>query len=101
MAVLLQPILVGDRRRSARAWLIFCDGSLRGILSRGDDEEVVLAMACDRRIQSADLMRFGGLEEARAWVSRRLAGRRSARCPPRAWFGATSVETALWKQRDA
>ena len=72
MALLLRPVRLGDRRRSAPAWLILCEGSLRGILSQGEDDEIILAVACDRRIQTADPMRFSGLTEAHAWVSRRL-----------------------------
>jgi hypothetical protein len=93
LAVLLQPILVGARRRSARAWLIFCDESLRGILSRGADGEVVLTVACDRRIQSDELMRFADLAEAQAWISRRLT-RRAA-------HGSSGMAETTLYERDA
>lgn len=58
---------------AAPGWLVIADGALRGIVSQSDDGELVLAAACDRRIQTPDPMLFRSLDEAHAWIRRRLA----------------------------
>lgn len=78
MGVFLQQVLLGDRARRAPGWLVVHAGALRGILSRADDGEVVLTLACDRRIRTDDPLIFRDLREAHAWLARRLrpGGRR-------------------------
>lgn len=78
MHVHIQPVRLGDRARKAPGWLVVSDGAIRAILSEGEDGEIVLAMACDRRIQCEDLVVFGGLREAHAWLTKRLAASRAA-----------------------
>lgn len=71
--VLLQPIRLGDRGKRAPGWLIVFEGAVRGILCQGDGDEVVLTVACDRRICRADFLTFDSLGRAHAWLSRSLA----------------------------
>jgi hypothetical protein len=75
--VALSPIRIGDRRRTARGWLVVSSGAVRGILSAGRDGEVIHAFACDRRITpEGGLMVFRDLDETLAWLERRLPAER-------------------------
>lgn len=66
-------VLLGDRRRTGRGWLILSEGAIRGILTGASDGSVIFGMACDRRIQpTEDLMIFRDLLEAKAWLDRRI-----------------------------
>jgi hypothetical protein len=64
--VFFQPLRIGDRRRRAPAWLVVYKGAVRGMLSQGDDAEIVLAIGFDRRIQTSHPMQFRDLAEAHA-----------------------------------
>lgn len=75
MEVFLQPIRLGDRARHAPGWLIVYEGAVRGILSQGEHDEVILTVACDRRIQMPDFLAFPSLAQARPWLAQRLTGR--------------------------
>jgi hypothetical protein len=72
--VVLNPIRIGDRRRTARGWLVVSAGAVRGILSAGPDGEVIHAFACDRRIApEGGLMIFRDIDPRPT----RRSGRRS------------------------
>jgi hypothetical protein len=82
--VALSPIRIGDRRRTARGWLVVSAGAVRGILSAGRDGEVIHAFACDRRIApEGGLMVFRDLDETLAWLERRLPAERPSSRPNR------------------
>jgi hypothetical protein len=70
--VTLHGIRLGDRRRTARGWLAVAGGAVRAILSAGMDGEVLLGFACDRRVAPEGLLVFHDIEEARAWLEKRL-----------------------------
>lgn len=78
MHVFIQPVRLGDRARKARGWLVVSDGAIRAILSESEDGEIVLSLACDRRIQCEHVVMFRGLAEAHAWLMKRLASSRAA-----------------------
>jgi hypothetical protein len=73
MNVTLYPIRLGDRRKIVHGWIILQDGAARGLLTPGEDGEILFALAFDRRIRpEEDVMIFRDLEEAHAWLRRRL-----------------------------
>jgi hypothetical protein len=74
MGVTFSPVRMGDRRRTARGWLVVAEGALRGIMSAGPDGQVVHGFACDQRIApgSDGVIVFQGLDEAYAWAEKRL-----------------------------
>lgn len=86
--VSLHGIRIGDRRRSARGWLIVADGAVRGILTAGQDGEILFSLACDRRIAANDAIGFRHLNEAQAWLEKRLP--KLPRRPRRARIGGTA-----------
>jgi len=53
-AITLQPVRLGDRKRTARGWLIISDGAIRLLLAEGPQGEVCLGSACDRRIEPGE-----------------------------------------------
>lgn len=68
----LRPILLGDRQRRARGWLVISDGAVRAVLTPGN-RAVYFSFACDRRVHPpAGYMSFRTLGEARAWMAARL-----------------------------
>lgn len=72
-SVALQTVRLGDRGRTAKGWLVVSSGALRGILSEGPEGSVVFGFACDRRIMpEGELMIFVDLDEALAWLEKRL-----------------------------
>lgn len=72
----LHKIWLGDRSRRAAGWLVVQAGAVRGILSLENEGEVMLAAACDRRIQADHPPVFRDLSEAQAWLARRLVSHR-------------------------
>jgi hypothetical protein len=80
--IVLHKIWLGNRSRRAAGWLVVHAGAVSGILSLENEGEVMLAAACDRRIQADHPPVFRDLPEAQAWLARRLvpqrpSGRRS------------------------
>lgn len=71
-SVTLHGIRIGDRGRTARGWLVVSDGAVRGILSAGQDGEVLFGFSCDRRITPEGVIVFRDIEEARVWLEKRL-----------------------------
>jgi hypothetical protein len=73
MAVKLLPICLGDRRLTARGWLIIAYGAVRGIIAERPDGCIHYGYACDRRLQPDDgYMVFPNLEDASKWFTDRL-----------------------------